>query len=265
MPSVPLNNIDLFYDTAGDGPPLLLIAGFGSDSQSWAPVIPLLSAHHRLIMPDNRAAGRTEPPDAETSVEQMAADCVALLDTLGLDQIDVLGHSMGGMIAMYLAAEWPQRVDRLILSATQPVRSHRTDSLLDTLVALHEAGVDDELWFKTLFHWLMSPPFFDDPAALEEAIRLARTYPHRQNSAEMRRQANAIARFDFGDRASTIQAPALAILGSRDLLLPPADSAAALKAISGIRITEIADAAHSVHWNNPQAFAGEVLSFLKDR
>ena len=125
------------------------------------PVVPMLSANHRLIMPDNRAVGRTEPRDAETSIELMAADCLALLDSLGLERVHILGHSMGGMIAVHMAARWPERLDRLVLSATQPTQSARTDSLLDTLIALHEAKVSEELWFKTLFHWLMAPTFFD--------------------------------------------------------------------------------------------------------
>ena len=87
----------------------------------------------------------------------MAADCLALLDALGLDQVHVLGHSMGGMVAVQMAAQWPERLDRLVVSASQPNQSARTDSLLDTLIALHEARVPDELWFKTLFHWLMAP------------------------------------------------------------------------------------------------------------
>lgn len=262
MPSIAVNGIDLFYEVTGKGPPLLMIAGFSSDSQSWLPVVSPLASRYRLIMPDNRLVGRTSPKDVGTSIEQMAADCVALLDTLGIEQTNVLGHSMGGMVAMVLAEQWPQRVEKLVLSATQPTRSARSASLLDTLVSQHEAGIDEALWFRSLFHWLMPPPFFEDQAALDEAVRLASTYPYRPASAEMRRQADAIARFDFGDRAAGIQTPTLAILGRRDLLIPPEDSAAALQAIRGIRIVELAGAAHSVHWNDPDGFVAETLAFL---
>ncbi len=264
MPNLRTNDIDLYFETDGDGAPLLMIAGFASDSQSWAPVVPLLSKRHRLIMPDNRAAGRTEPRDADTSIELMAADCLSLLDSLGLERVHVLGHSMGGMIAVHMASRWPERVNRLVLTATQPTQSARTDSLLDTLIALHEAKVPDELWFKTLFHWLMAPTFFDDPDTVAEAIELAGAYPLRQSVADMRRQADAIARFDFGNRTADIKAPTLALLGARDLLLPHEDSAAALESIDNIRISVVPDVAHSMHWDDPQGFSDRVLTFLDD-
>ncbi len=263
VPSIRTNDIDLYYETAGDGPPLLLIAGFASDSQSWAPVLPLLSAGRQLIMPDNRSVGRTEPRDADTSIELMAADCMQLLDTLGVEQADILGHSMGGMIAAYIATRWPERLRRLVIAASQPTQSARTDSLLDTLIALHEAQVPEDLWFKTLFHWLMAPPFFDNPDTVAEAIQMARTYPYRQSVAEMRRQGDAIARFDFGNRSAQIKAPTLALLGARDLLLPHEDSMKELQSIENIRITIVPDVAHSMHWDDPSGFADRVLNFLE--
>ena len=78
----------------------------------------------------------------------------------------------------------------------------------------------------------------------------------------MRRQSDAIARFDFGNRTADIEAPTLALLGARDLLLPHEDSAEALKTIHKIDITVVPDVAHSMHWDNPQRFAEHVLAFL---
>lgn len=239
-----------------------MIAGLASDSQSWAPIVPLLSERHQLIMPDNRAVGRTLPKDAETSIEQMAEDYAALLDALGIDRVRILGHSMGGIVAMHFAARWPDRVHRLIVAASEPSQTARTISLIDTLVALREAGVRDELWFKSLFHWLFAPTFFDDPAALEEAIRLSEDYPYRQTVEAMRRQADAIAQFDLGGSAKHIVAPTLAILGGDDLLISSKEATTALKSIGNIQIEEIAGAAHSLHWDNPEAFSDLALAFL---
>jgi len=263
MPTIPINDLDLYYETAGEGPPLLLIAGFASDSQSWAPVIPRLSEHYRLIMPDNRAVGRTAPQDASTSIEQMSEDCLALIDALQLKQVPVLGHSMGGIVAMHMAAHWSHRVQQLVLAASSPSRSARTVSLIDTLVALREAGTPDPLWFKTLFHWLLAPPFFEDPAAVDTAVKLAVSYPYLQPVAAMRRQADAIARFEADGLTTRVKTPTLAILGECDLLIPSSDAVSALCTIGDIRFEEMRDAAHSLHWDDPRTFCDIVLDFLK--
>lgn len=260
---ISINDLDLYCETAGNGPPLLMIAGLASDSQSWAPLVPLLSPSRRLIMPDNRAVGRTRPLDAPISIEHMAEDCVALLDFLDLDRVPVMGHSMGGMVAMRLAARWPDRVDRLIVAASGPGQSARRTSLVDTLVELGEAGISDELWFKSLFHWLFAPPFFDDPAQLKNAIELSASYPYRQPITGMRRQADAIADFDAGDTTQHILAPTLALLGGKDLLFPSQEASSALASIRDIRIEMLPDAAHSLHWDDPEGFAGHVMAFLE--
>ena len=109
MPSLSVNDIDLHYEVKGNGPPLLLIAGFASDGQSWAPITRTLSERFTLIIPDNRGCGQTALNGAEVTIEAMTADCRALLDRLSIERVDILGHSMGGVIAASLAAQQPDR------------------------------------------------------------------------------------------------------------------------------------------------------------
>ncbi len=75
MPTVPINGIELYYETLGEGPPLLLVAGLASDSQSWATVTADLAKGRRAILVDNRGVGRTRPWGAEVSIPVMAEDC----------------------------------------------------------------------------------------------------------------------------------------------------------------------------------------------
>ena len=88
MATAQLNGISLYYEEHGEGAPLVLVAGLSSDSQSWLPVIEPLAAHYRLILPDNRMVGRTEPKTVETGIEIMADDVVALMDALGVTSVD---------------------------------------------------------------------------------------------------------------------------------------------------------------------------------
>ena len=113
MPIVHLNNIDLYYEEYGKGTPLVLIAGLASDSQSWQPLLKDLSLNHRVIIFDNRGVGRTIPQNAKMSIQNISDDCISLIKHLKLSSVSLLGHSMGGFVAMDCAICYPKYNDAL--------------------------------------------------------------------------------------------------------------------------------------------------------
>ncbi len=265
MPTVGLNGIEIYHELHGDGPPLLLVAGLASDSASWLPVRDALAARFRLVLPDNRGCGRTTPQSAPLSVPQMADDCAALLDTLGIARAHVLGHSMGGMIALDLAARHPERVDRLILATTGPVTA-RTSTVMGDLAAAREAGVPPELWFRLLFPWLFRPAFFEHAATVAEAARLSAAYPYPQSDAAFRAQYEASRAYrGHATAAAAVRAPTLVLNAELDLLMTPADADRAFAGIPQRRSVVISGAAHSLHWDRPKDFVREVVGFLEGR
>lgn len=267
MPTVRLGAIHLYFETHGpeDSPgglPLLCLAGLASDSQSWLPVIPALSARRRLILPDNRASGRTRRHDQPVTLEAMAADAVALLDHLGLERVDVLGHSMGGFLAMLVARDHPERVGRLVLAGSSSAPSPRNKALFADMLALRLSGADRELWWRLFFHWLFRPAFFQDDAAVREAARLAIAYPHAQSDADFATQLAAASSRRSLSGIEAIRAETLILCGGRDLLFRPEESIASLSVIPGARPAILPEAAHSLHWDDPAGFAAAVLDFL---
>ena len=110
------------YRVVGSGPPLVLIMGYGWTMEGWDPrLVHALARHNRVVMFDNSGVGRTHrelPPPL--TIDAMADQTSALIDTLGLGRPDVLGWSMGGMIAQALAVLHPAQVRRLVLCATYP-------------------------------------------------------------------------------------------------------------------------------------------------
>jgi pimeloyl-ACP methyl ester carboxylesterase len=118
MPTADTNGIRIHYEVHGEGRPLLLILGLGSDLSEYTALIDLFAARSQVIVFDNRGAGRTDKPDAPYSIELMAADTLGVLDTAGVTRADVLGISLGGRIALELALGHPERVERLILVST---------------------------------------------------------------------------------------------------------------------------------------------------
>src|SRR5215469_17759144 len=100
MPTVHVNGIDIYYETHGEGDPLVLIPGLATDVSEYQRIIAALADRYQVSALDNRGAGRSDKPDVPYSIEIMADDTAALLDALGITQTHVLGTSMGGRIAL---------------------------------------------------------------------------------------------------------------------------------------------------------------------
>lgn len=261
MPRFQSNNADIHYEVMGDGPPLMLIAGLASDNASWGPVSPILSRRFTLIMPDNRGAGRTKT-SAPLSIGAMAEDCAALLDHLEIDRAHVLGHSMGGVIALTLAAKSPGRIGKLVLAASCATTPARAISVIDNLLLLREGGASDELWLRSFFHWLFKPQFFEKKNAVDAAIALSMAYPYAQSVENMRRQVDALRNYDASALPARLRTETLLLAGEKDLMFSPDEIEAAFAAAPAARLQILPDAAHSLHWDNPGGFAESVIAFL---
>jgi 3-oxoadipate enol-lactonase len=113
---VEAGSIEQAYRTWGTpgAPPLVLLHALGEDGGDWGNVAPAFGRRWRVYAPDLRGHGRTDWP-GEYSVELMLADVLAFLDVLALDRVDLIGHSLGGLVAYLLAAEHPERLGQLIL------------------------------------------------------------------------------------------------------------------------------------------------------
>ncbi|MDD3814215.1 MAG: alpha/beta fold hydrolase [Desulfocapsaceae bacterium] len=265
MPNTVINNVDLYYETHGQGMPLVLLAGLASDSQSWLPVIERLSRHYLVITLDNRGVGRTTPQDIETSIPQMVDDSVKLIKHLGFSSVNILGHSMGGFVALDLAIRYPDCVHKLILAGTAASNSIRNNVLFSDLATCLETGMDPELWFRNIFFWIFSEQFFENEAAVKEAVRYAIEYPYPQSAIAFRNQVQAIARYDCTKALSGVTAETMVISGKEDLLFPPEVCSRLAQAIPGATFSVIDKAAHSIHMEQPQVFTDCVLEFLRHR
>ncbi len=107
----PFNGINLFWlDTEGNKPPIVCLHGRWGRAETWVDFIEHYSSRYRIVAPDQRGHGLSDKPDSTYAVEEMAADVVALLDRLGIERTIVVGHSMGGYVAGWLAAMRPERV-----------------------------------------------------------------------------------------------------------------------------------------------------------
>ena len=258
-------DVDLYYESVGDGPPLLLIAGLASDSLSWQPIVADLAARYRVITVDNRGAGRTTPQTAPTSVRAMADDCVALIEHLGLSSVHVLGHSMGGFVAQDCAIRYPDKVNALVLAATSSVNPRRNNDMFSDWASALANGADKRAWFRNLFYWIFSTRFFNDDAVVDAAIQYALAYPYPQSATAFRNQIDAIAAFDSTKALANIRMQTLVIGAACDLLFPLDECRKFARSLPNAEFAAIENAGHSIHMENPQAFVKHVIDFLPQR
>ena len=112
-----VNGINLYYETIGDGRPLILLHGGLGSGEMFGPVRPALAECHQVIAVDLQGHGRTADIDRPIDVSLMADDIAALIDHLGLDKPDLVGYSLGGGVALYAAAKVPEKVGRLVVAS----------------------------------------------------------------------------------------------------------------------------------------------------
>lgn len=111
-----LDEVTLHYRLGGEGPPVLLIHGYTQTGRAWRPLVAPLLATHTVVVPDLRGIGMSSlAAEGDYHKASAAADLKSLIDHLGYDQMDVVGHDIGLMVAYALAAQWPERVRRLVV------------------------------------------------------------------------------------------------------------------------------------------------------
>jgi len=263
MKKMNISETSIYYEERGNGQPLLLIAGLASDSQSWLPVIIGLSKHFRVITFDNRGIGRSPQDNTDITIQNMAEDAATLLRHLDLYSVAVLGHSMGGMIAMELAIKYPDLVDKLILEATSPVISSRNIDLFSDWVQYLKDNMDKRLWFRNLFYWIFSPEFFNDENALNQAVNMSLVYRYPQSDESFENQVKAISEYNCTDKLKEIKVSTLVMTGKLDLLFDSDKAPKLFNEITNLQCITIPKAAHSIHMDNPIGFINAVVNFFK--
>jgi len=256
------DNVNIYFETRGKGEPLLLIAGLGGDSRSWVAALEDLSRDFMVIALDNRGAGRSTQLGIPVSISAMAADCIAVLDYLGLQSACLVGHSMGGLVALECAINYASRVSALVLAATTTKSSAKNNALFRAWAEDLQGGVATDQWLMEMFPWLFSARFLEDRQAVESSIRRVCNDRYAQAPEAFRSQVEAIADFNCSARITEIKAPTLILHGCEDLLFPASESVERLALISGARSMVLGKAAHLFPLEQPGEFCSAVRKFL---
>ena len=221
MPIAECKDIDIYYELHGSGFPVAFISGLGAGTWAWETQVPFFSRRYQMTTFDNRGAGRSSAPPGPYSIEQMALDTVRLLYTLDIEELFVVGLSMGGMIAQELALILPHRVRGMVLAATHPGGDLRISGPQDVYQRLMDnSGLStDEIVDKNI-------PILFSPESVTNRPKLIQAYRERQKDIPLQpehafaAQQRAIQGFDCSAKLNKIQAPTLLLAGEDDQLIP---------------------------------------------
>jgi aminoacrylate hydrolase len=252
---------ELHGRTDAGAPTLLLSSGLGGAAHYWAPQIPALAPHFRVIAYDQTGTGRSPGTLPSTyAIADMAAEVAALLDSLSVTKAHFMGHALGGLVGLQLAVDRPERVGRLILvnawAKTHPHTlrcfSARKSLLLNTGSA---AYVQAQPLFLYPAAWLADR---QDWLADQDAAGIAHFPP----TETVLRRIGAIEAFDLTAQLPSVTAPSLVIATRDDVLVPCTCSIALAEELPHGRLVMLDQGGHACNITDPAGFDAIVTAFL---
>ena len=210
-----LNGLHIYYESHGEGRPLVLLHGGLGSGEMFAPILPDLAANHRVILPDLQAHGRTADIDRPIDTRLMAGDIAALIDELGLDRPDVVGYSLGGGVAMQLAFNHPEKIRRLVAASANVTRSAIPAEMLAQQAQVSSAAVE----------------FLKDTPMYELYQRVA---PRPEDFGRLLDKigASMAEDFDFSDEVRSLAVPTMIVAADADMA-PPSHYVEVFKLLDG--------------------------------
>lgn len=263
MPLAKLREIDMFYEEAGAGEPLLVTTGWALAERAFARHHGQFCERYRVIRHDHRHIGRSSAPEGPTDFATMGDDLAQLLDHLDIASARVLGGGgMGALVAMQLAIRHPERVSALHLGSP----CLKADPFLVSILTMWKRlrALDPVLWAEEVTHWCYTPASFDrQPDLVGDAAKARageQTFPQ-QSSFE--RIADAYIAHDVRQTAGSIRCPVqISNGGEQDLITGPRMARPVAEAIPGAELVVFEDCSHNYFNEDPERFGRIVLDFF---
>lgn len=264
MHKVMHDGIEIAYWVHGEGAPLLVLTGLATAAASWGPLPSLLGSQgYKAIVVENRDAGFSGRATDGYEIRDMAADAVAVLDALGIERTYVLGISLGGMIAQEIALGFPERVERLVLIATDPGNPVRVSGSPEWWGSfLSVPSQDPHTYMKTIITMMTGEGFGEHNPGLIENSALRRLNGNTSDAGAFGRQAMASVTFSAADRLKELDVPTLIIHGEQDPMIPFENAKTLAALIPNAELVAIADCGHLVPLEAPSETIGALMRFL---
>jgi pimeloyl-ACP methyl ester carboxylesterase len=260
---VHVGDIDIAYKMFGEGNPVLLVNGFTATLDFWDPILlKKLASNHTVITIDNRGIGNTTSGDKKFTITQFANDTSGLLDALKIKKADVIGWSMGGMIAQELALAHPDKVGKLIIYASTCGGNETAAPSPEVMNAFeNQSGTRSEREQKLLpllfpEEWRTQNPSYLENLPITAEIVSDKTVAQQKEAI--------LSWLGTCNQLKNIIQPTLVIVGTEDVFTPPANSLLITKNIPGASLVQMQGGGHALSLQYPEKFSKVLSAFLNE-
>jgi 3-oxoadipate enol-lactonase len=260
MPYVDLPAGKFFYryDGSPDAPVLILSNSLGTDCSVWSQQVSVFAHHFRVLRYDGRGHGISAVLPGPYTIADLGWDVVHLCDALGIKQAHYCGLSLGGMVGMWLAANVPEHIDKLVLCNTAARLG--PPQLWDARIESVRTGGMASIVSSVLVRWFTESFITRSPDTIAQ---MRQTLAHTPEEGYIA-CCEAIRDMDQRSILYKIRSPTLVVAGSLDAASPPTDGRFLASSIAGARYVEL-DGAHMTNIEAVQPFNDAVLDFLLDK
>jgi pimeloyl-ACP methyl ester carboxylesterase len=263
------------YRQAGWGPVVVLIHGITGSSDTWLDVIEELAEDHTVVAPDLLGHGESAKPRGDYSLGAYASGIRDLLAALGHDRATVVGHSLGGGVAMQMAYQFPERVERLVLVSSGGL-GREVNILLRAAALPGSEFVLPLITARGIVDWTNAAAGFLGRLGLRPGADLEEIWRGFSSLSDVEARSAFVHTLRAivdpgGQRVSATdrlylaaEMPSLIVWGERDPVIPFAHGLRASEAMPGSRLVSFPDAGHFPHRDNPRRFSRALLDFLDE-
>ncbi|ARC87286.1 alpha/beta fold hydrolase [Rhodovulum sp. MB263] len=255
-----------YYMEFGQGRPILLLHGISNSGRAWGPQIPaLVAAGYRVIVPDHAGHGASAPLTAPFGVADIADDTEHLLSRLGIGTLDVVGLSLGGMVALELALRHPARIGRLVVANSfENTATEEFKAMSEGWARLFEEPHGPVMRFEQNWQVSVSEAFRESP----EGMRTCQVWhgiAATSHGPSLAHVARGIAGFDVSGRMAGLAMPVFFIAGALDRMSPPDLSRRMAEKTPQATLCVIEGAAHISNADSADEFTARLLGFLSSQ
>ncbi|MCL4324384.1 MAG: alpha/beta hydrolase [Candidatus Thermoplasmatota archaeon] len=259
MADATVNGFKMHYGDQGQGETLLFLHGLGGNSSEWDLQVPFFSRRFRVVTPDLRGHGQTDPPTTDTYTPfDHAKDVTALLDHLGIDKAWIVGLSAGGFDTLATALTYPDRVRGIVLAATSPYVDKDIVAVGNRWIEIFQKqGMD--AYLDRVVKDIFTLDFF--LAHKEEVDKFIESQKHR-NLKGIAPSGRGNLGFDVRHELVKLKIPVLAIHGLNDRVVDPAYARRVRQAVVGAEVKLLPDTGHIINVEKPEEFNATILDFM---
>lgn len=261
MPFVNVNDINLFYEIYGAGEPLVLIEGFGADHNYWIPIINILKKKYQIIAIDNRGSGKSDSPIDPYTVEIMADDVAAILQSLQVSCAHFIGNSLGGCIVQTLAYCYPKLTKSIVLSNTFRNIHARARLFLENGLKLISCNAPADVLVNYGMSFIFSNDFLGNKDKFAKAFAFRVNNPHPFTTLAYKNQFQALKHFDSSGWLDKIKCQTLVVTADEDLLADYEESIAIAKIIPNAQYFCFKKVGHAPYIEQSESFCKLIDEF----